>query len=566
MGEEDAFNRLSLELTLEERTNLLDKLTNQSSMSQEPLYEDKAAAPLADMEKQYTRQPWYYRLWFWLLSLFKSRSPFKLYEDRELAKLGKLINSSAPGCYDHTKGILLPEFYNLLLGLKEGSRFFYSALDAGVNQDKGAFYAFLGSLEMEAIHTRLEQETAPALIAEKNPSVKEEELKQIAVRLMDDIMSVISEDERTRMYADARSLICLKQLSSFLFDRVLLAFSTDSSVGGMTCSASVIRDSLQSLNNILFSLKTIPSMALLESLFIFILREQTGENIDINAEIHRLLSKAENALSAIRNFNQKIPMTLLYRCASRDMAFIPREISGGEDWFTVYQDYWRQCIDMRFAAFLRARRQMDLMTAFRNYLNGVSLRRMSNIQSDGNPDGIPLDDSMALSFLLTFYQAIFMADLNQVLRPILIDGDFIKRENHLEFAEAYNELIKLEDSIKKLDDDISHSGELGKRYEQAKADMTSPAIKRRKGQLVIEEASEISAGIVERAKIALVNMSNVLRGATAKEPVGAYEPLANYNQMVKKIPNFAGQVENAITRLEKAAWLLEDITTLETDQ
>jgi hypothetical protein len=564
MAENGNFKRLVSELSLEERLNLLEKFKGQSSISQDPLYYEEKEEEAQDIETQYAQLPWYYRLWYFILGLIKARSPIKLFEDHKVASLGHAIDNQVPGLYDFQRGILLPPFFAQLEYLKAGARFFYTALDASVNRDKGAFYAFLGSLEMAPVHKRLLSETDPKILGETYPSATETELRQMAFRSMENALEGVTEDLREIMYSNARSLYCLKELASFLFDRVLMAFSFDSSANGQTCSATVVKELLADLNNILFSLKTIPPITLLESLFIFLLQEHVGEpGFDINQEIRSLLAKAEDALSVIREFNKQVPLTVVLRCATRNMALAPRAISGGEDWFVVYREYWKRHIEALFADYMRDRRHRELLNSFRYFLKGTNLKILGNTFSDSNPDGLSIKGAFALSFLLTFYSVVFMSDINKILRPILIDGDFYKKENRTEFTENYNDLIKLEDEIKKFERNISPSGDFGKRYIQARQDMSSLPVKRRKIQLVIEEAEDEATKILDRARRACKSMINILNGILDKGTRGKYDTLANLSKLTGKGTQFITGVSETIQQFQKVIQLLDDIDAME---
>ena len=565
MAESGNFDRLVSGLSLEERQNLLEKLKGQSSISGEPLYlVNKEDAPAADIQTEYSRLPWYYRLWYFILSFFKAKPPIKIFEDYQVSTLGHIVNEKSPGLYDYQRGLLLPAFYRQMERLKTAARFFYSTLDISVNRDKGAFFAFLGSLEMAELHKRLQAETDPNAIVEAHPDTPEMELRQLAFRAMDDVLATITEDYRNSMYYAARSLNCLKALSSFLFDRVIMAFGFNGAVGGEACSASVVRELLVSLNNILLSLKVVPPMPLLESLFVFSLQDRVGEpGVEINREIRTLLTKAEDALAVIREFNKQVPLALIIRCSSRDMSISPREISGGEDWYVTYRDYWKRRIETLFADYMRDRRRRELLNSFRYFLKGTSLKILENTASDLNPDGLPVKGTFGLSFLLTFYSVVFMPEINKVLRPILIDGEFQRKENRAEFAENYNNLIKLEDDIKKFEREISPAGEYGKRYTQARQDMSSLPVKRRKIQIVIEEAEEDAAKILEQARGASQSMVNILGGILGRDTRSKYDTLANLAKMAGKGSQFMTSLDETILKFQKVISLLDDIDAME---
>jgi hypothetical protein len=564
METDGIFNRLVSELSLDERNNLLDKLNSQTSMARDLLYLSDNTAPAMDIEEEYKQLPWYYRVWYFILSFFRQRPPKQLFSDQMVSKLGRVIDAQVPGLYDYHNDLLLPEFHRELVDLKEGSRFFYTALDSSVNRDRGAFYAFLASLEMGEVHQRLITETDPDYIVDRQKDISESELRQAAFRAMEDAIAAITEEERTAMYYDVRLLNCLKELSAFLFDRVILAFAVDSAYSGAVCSARVVKDQLLNLNHILFSLKETPPMTLLESLFVFILQEHTGEpGFQINTEMRNLLTKAEKAVAAIRDFNRHVPLTLILRCVFRNLSLDPKAIGGGEDWFVVYREYWKRHVELRYAEYMRERRHRELNNSFKYFLKGTNLKILGNVVSESNPNGLPVGRAFSLAFLLTFYSVVFMGDINKVIRIILLDGEFYKRENRTEFTESYNELIKLEDTIKKFEENISPSGDLGKRFVQARNDMSSLPVKRRKVQMVVEEASAEADRIVERCRGAFHSLINILNGIIKPDSAGKYDTLANLSALSGKGTTFVNGIAESIQKFQKALQLLDDIDAME---
>jgi hypothetical protein len=564
MAEDRTLNRLVSELTLEERKNLLEKLKSQSNLSSEPLYEAEEEKAIVQPEEQYAGLPWYYRVFYIVLSFFRGKNPIKIFEDSQVGKLGREIESLSPGLYDYQHTYLLPQFYQFLSDLKEGARFFFTALDVSVGRDKGDFYAFLGSLELGEVHRRLQNETDPNAIAANFPEASGTEIRQMAFRTMEDAFSAITEEQRNAMYYDARSLHCLKELSSFLYDRVLMAFGFEASAAGQVCSVNVVREMLYSLNNILFSLQAPPPLPLLESLFVFLLQEKTAEpGFEVNQEMRNLLTRAENALVTIRTFNTRVPLTMILRCAGRDMSLSPRTISGGEDWFLVYREYWKRHIELLSAEYMRLRRHQDLLNSFRYFLKGANLKILDNVVSEANPDGLAIPEAMSLSFLLTFYSAVFMGDINKTLRPILIDGEFYKRENRTEFTEAYNDLIKLENDIKKFELSISLSGDYGKRYALAKQDMSSLPVKRRKIQLVLQDASGEAGRIINSGRGAIKSMINILNGVLGKDAAGRYDTLGNLAQLAGRGTNFTVSIAEAVEKFQKTLQIMDDIEVME---
>jgi hypothetical protein len=565
MDSSGTFTQLARELSSGERKNLLQKLRQHFTLSREPLYmEDQLPA---SMEEEYGQLPWYYQIGLRILSFFASKPPEELYQEREIAKMGRAVGIQMPGIYNYPKNLLLAQFYQELVELKESARFFYKTLDGSVNNDKGAFYAFLVSLEMEDIHNALVRETDPALISEKNPAMIPVELRRAAFRKLEDAINMINDDQRTAMYADIRFLFCLKKLAAFPFDRLLAAFGSNDSTGAKACSAAAVRESLSTLNNILFSLKKIPSMSLFESLFIFYLQDQMQEpGVDPNREIEKLLTRAEHSLFAIRRFNQMVPLTLIARCASRNLSLSPVEISGGEDWLVIYREYWKRQIEDRFSRYLRAARSQALQESCRTFFNGINLKLLENIESEANPGGIPVKAALCLAFLRTYHSVVFAQDNEAVLLGILLNGEFYSRDNQIDFLSCYNEINQLEDKIAKFDYSISPSGEFGLRYESARKEMSQPMVKRRKMQTIVDEAAAAADQIFEQARAALISLVNLLNGILKKDETGMYGALANFTKIAGRGSSFTDNLNITVQNARTALKILEDITSMEMKQ
>jgi hypothetical protein len=244
------------------------------------------------------------------------------------------------------------------------------------------------------------------------------------------------------------------------------------------------------------------------------------------------------------------------------MGLSPQQISGGEDWFLVYREYWKRQIETKYAEYMRNRKHQELLNSFRYFLKGTNLKILNNVVSESNPDGIPIPEAFTLSFLLTFYSAVFISDINKILRPILIDGEFFKRENRTEFPEAYNDLIKMEDDIKKFEADIAQSGDYGKRYTLAKQDISSLQIKRRKVQMVLEDASRDARKIIDHSRTAMKTMIKVLNGILKKDPDGKYDTLGNLAQLSGKTMTFSNGMVESIQKFQKTLQMLDDIDSM----
>ena len=112
MSDTGVFRRLASTLSMDDRRNLLEKLNAQSGGPQ-ALYDggDGLEAETGDGKRSYDALPWFYRLFYWFIGLFKGKTPLQVFQDRQVAQLGRLIEAQSPGIYDYEQDLLLPGFY-----------------------------------------------------------------------------------------------------------------------------------------------------------------------------------------------------------------------------------------------------------------------------------------------------------------------------------------------------------------------------------------------------------------------------------------------------------------------
>ena len=562
MSANHTLNRLVSQMSIEERHGLLEKIRRNSTISLEPLYVSKEEDGRSmDFEGLYKELPWFVRLFYFVIGFFSGKAAVKVYENGQMLAMGRSIEASAPGVYDYRNNRLSEGFLFLLVELKDAARFFYNVLDTSINKDRGAFYAILGSLEMEDLHKQLQGECNPQAVFKKHPDILPSNLRQATLRVMDETLQTIPESKRGIMFYHARSLNYLKEMSCFLFDRFILAFEGVPGVRFCRVNSSV-REMLFSLDNILFSLRDPPTLSLFESLFVYELETRAGESgFDMDAEMVSLLSQAEKALATIRGFNTRIPLTRLIRCATRNTKYSPAQISGGEDWFQVYRNYWKQQTETALAEYFIGKKYQDVIGSLEAFF-GAAPQPLANVASNANGDGFPLPEGFALSFLKAFH-SILQGSIHSVLRPIIMEGEFTRREDRMGLTEAYNDLLYTAGHIQKLDEKMAPSGEYGKLYALARKETEALSVKRRKMQSIQQEASKEAWAIILRSCDGMKNIVVLLEGILSKDQSAERACLVNFNKLAGKTPSvFVGGIAKVIDNLRLALQVLNDMSSI----
>jgi len=565
----DFFDKLVAELSKEERGLLLDRLRSSVQVSTEPLYQPQARPAPGAAGAKADEMGALLKLILFLRGLFSGKSREEILREDAIKELGRKVELHYPGVIDRRRGLILAPAAEALRGLKDASRFFYDALDRSVERDRGAFYAFLASLELPDTHERLLAEVDPVAVAETMSKTRsgfgESEVRSASMAAYDMIFSDLSEKGRRAMYQDLRSVLFLKRLSGFLFDRLLGVFHDVEDASGKAATFFEAKDLLCELGDILFSMSEPPSASLMEAIFLFADRETIGKRgSDAAAVLGADISKASSALDRIRAFNVGLPLLDLLRLVSGDPQYEPRDLPGGEDWLAIYKAFWRERIDTALTQWRSENRNKALFLEVSAFVGKPGPAGFSNIADKEDGPSPPLRFSLALSFLDAFYRGPFLRELNRPLKIVLVDGEFYRKDNRVEYTDAYDSILRIPELLKALDDRLGPEGEFGTAWAQAKAEMGSTIARRRRMQTVAQSAEEEAERIVRRTGHAFRTMTRILQGFLKGEAGGRYDSLANLSYIDGKAnKDFVKSLETAKDRCEKAFSLLSELSGLE---
>jgi hypothetical protein len=307
-----------------------------------------------------------------------------------------------------------------------------------------------------------------------------------------------------------------------------------------------------------------PSLKLMESLLVFQMREEM-ENPDFDAEtaLKTQLARVEEALSRIRSFNARVPLHEILRVVMEDPNYRPRELAGGEDWFAIYKAFWKERIERQLALYGTARKMQDLQSDIAGFLGQAVPVRFEHISEEGREGSPPVRLEKALGFLSAFYERLFVPEMNRTLKILLIEGEFYKKDNRVEYTDAYNELLQIPEALSGLDDRLGPGGDLGSAWGQAREELVSLPLKRRKVQAALQAANEEAEALLNRSREAMKRMQAILKGLLKGEAGGRYDSLSNLSYIEGKgNKEFLRNLDSIKNRLERAVHFLDELEKL----
>ncbi|HUX38557.1 MAG TPA: DUF5312 family protein [Rectinemataceae bacterium] len=563
MDQLPVFDTLAAQLSSGERHELLERIMRSAPLSQEPMFPpDALPARSPEIRSLSDGGGFLARLVLFFRRLFSGKTNEELILEDRLKEIASQVEARQPGFVDRKREVLLEGFAAQLRSLRDAARFFQDILARSVEQEKGAFISVLLANELPDIHARLLAETDPWPRVESGLSL---ELARAAVlESWDDIQRSLTEERRRLLYADFRGLLFLRRLSGFLFDR-LLGFWKPGSSGGFEASFGQVRELLTELGDLLFSLEAPPSKELLESLFSMAEREAGGQSDEaIEKAVAADVDAGIAALQAIRTFNARVPLGQILRLVSADPEHLPKDLPGGEDWFAIFRTYWKDKIEARVESCREEARSRDLAAEIVSFIGTTDFALLPHLSREGRPGSPPVRFDLALAFLLGFAKGPFPRDINRPLKILLVDGEFYRKDNLIEFTDAYNCFLHLEETILSLDLRVSPEGEVGQAWAQVSGEMVALPLKRRKLDGIRRGVEEEAEGLIRSAGTALVGMSRILQGVLKGEAGGRYDSVQNLSFLDgRSNRDYIKSLETVRGLCEKALLILEEVSGLE---
>jgi len=522
------FERLVKTLQSSERQELLRKLADITERrSEESQSRDRPVVISGEgdvvPEERFREQGFLVRLWFGICSLFSSSSPVQLYSLHLVESLGKKLSRSSGSYIDTRQRMYSSALYQELKRLRTIQNFF-SGLLGSYEENKGGFFIILSSLMIK--------NTADSIAAAADPFAfptdtrDQKDVRLTCIRAMDSVLNNIPSDDRARMYQAAQGIEWMRKFCAVSLERILLRFDSMSGIA-QGCPIDSVTEEMKSLVNILSSARKIPVL-MLEALFLFSEKEHVREHgFDLEKECSQFLKTASGHLVAISEFKSTIPLADFVRFSIHDVSWRPLVSESGEDWFMLFRNAWKKRFEQRWAVWSRAQRRAVLTGRMLDFLGMQDLPELAYHPWEGTWLQLTLRRELSLQFLKGFFSRIYPSQVMKPLKVILIEGDFYKRENLMEYTDAFSALEHEQSIIENFEARLSPKGDIGEGFDLVQREkMATVKGKSRLENMMLTTDSEVET-IVGRAVSAFTSMDLILGGILDVVRGGPYETLIN---------------------------------------
>ena len=522
------FDRLAKEISGAERRALLARIGK--SYKSGPLHKGITSNDVPYIpERQFARLSIFARLQIIVSGFLSGISRDKATEKFLLRRIRRKIDRQAPGLLDLRRGLINPKLYQIVAELRSAMDVFKKLTLRALESNKGEFYAFLGKLEFEDIHTRLETQ----LIPDSNdiPNIPHSKIKKQLFSKFNDILDDIELAQRKRMNTHIKSLFQLRSLAKFPYDRILNLFPLDKNgaAGGVTIHA--LRVSLLELGDVLFAFQTPPSSILLEAIFLFDLRDKIDDNSEwLEKELRKRMNLTVLTLEAIRKVNAAIPWELFLKSLAADIHYTPTIALGIDDWFRIFKLFWTERLNVRFREWSNQKRVREILEELMEQYELTEIPSVPGYRRTEFLENHPPTYELSFAVVRVLFLDIFQGKLYHALNIVKIDGKFYKKDNRKKFEEVFNRFIKVPDKIRSFESKLRPDGEygirLGNLWKETSSGMDTSEHFLELLNKLDRESQSITAPLIGDLGV----MSDLLEGVLSGSG-GTYDSLSNVSEI-----------------------------------
>jgi len=548
------FEEIVQTMSPEERQNLLNRIAGEVAISETPLNEEEELGGPVDLEKKYKSLNIFHRIFIYLKSLFTGKGILDLMEEFLISQQVEKIEKVNPGIADFRNGNFEPLFYKYISRLQENLVLLQDPLKFALVNNKADFYAFMGNHFLPDVSKRLLEETDPWKIQQGASDKSPKEVKALCESNLEGGLSAISSKDKTDLYYGARTLQILYRITSFPWETLTAPFLLGHEDFVSPCPLADLRSGLEELNDLLYSFTMPPSLDLIEALFLFQGKENLSTGEDRLAEYLRLkISGTEKALETLREFNRKVPVTLLLRYILGNVNYLPQEIPGGEDWFQTYRKFWEGRTKKLTSFFMKEQARAMAIKDAQDFLGLVSLTGIAPYEVNFADTGIRGRYTMSMAFLKHWYSEMMIKELNPLFKKILVDGDFYKKDNRVDFTDSYNNLLQLGTMINDFAALLEPEKDFSTKLQGLVNQELLPQTLKKEVAAIVAPLDLTAETIIKKAIQSQSVMINVLKGIVFGEFGGKYDTLSNISHIhYGGKSNFRQVVDGYVRQLESS--------------
>lgn len=558
MDSHTSFDRMVISLTTAERAAMLEKvqaIVNPESQSLVSV-EMKVGKVNPDIGLQLKSESFFTRIWLIIKSVLTNTDIKILYNSQIILRKGHEIEKKEPGLLDTTKRIFLKGFYDQIEQLSKCAAFFSEGMEV-YDGDQGGFYVFLSSLIAPEINSKISEEINPL----KLPFNREvtNELRLSMVRNLESTIQSMPSIKRAALYAAVCNTEWIRQFVHLPFDRILSAFKKENEQ--LTCAFDTIKDEISQFAKILCNGKNIQS-EVLETIFVLSYNMVDGNKDGFTEKMSKYMEEAASNISLIKMFISTVPLRAIGTLVWQDAFWIPSKPDGSEDWFVKYKTSCKRTFDKQWEQWLAERKKHLATNILRETFGFKELPVLPHRPWGKLLGGVSFVYDYVMGFISAFYDEIY-PNYSKLLKILMVEGEFIQKDNLIELTDACAELDKQRFALNKFKAGIAPEGEGGIMFENlTKENLLNPRDKAKLDSL-LKSLETDTALILSQWCTSSRSIESILKGIITGARNSRYDTLSNLSSIQGQYnEKFRKKIDEMQLGFERSLEVIKDLETI----
>ncbi len=492
MGDKaEPFDNLVAGLSLDDRASILKQMKSKIKPEETVFDLKDSHADLAtdDGSKSFSHEPFFTRIILYIKSLFQSQSVDVVYAEHRISKLSKKIEARYPQIFNSQRITLEQGFYEQLVELRKISAFFQAEILYS-NDNPNDFLIVLGSLFMGDIEKKIDEVSNPFSISFTQEISND--MRASLLRKMELVLAEVSPQNKSILYTCVRSLNWLSAFVNLPFDSFIQKFSPASD-GRLNCLAHSAKSEIEKFASVLGNAKNIEP-EVLEALYLFYSQSQLkpGERLEIEVGIDTHVEMSRKCIVMIRRFSDSVPIKSIGKIAFNSLSWEPTYKESGEDWFVQYKAQWKRIFDRKWSKWLQDKKLFTTKLKVTQFCGTNDYPFFPNRPWLKDNVSQPFSKDYSLGFLYAFFKNVY-PKYHDALKILMARGEFILRDNKVEFTDTYTEMNTLGQTINELNIKLSPQGLHGQNFSQLSSDFLRTVQGQMQAQMLVQAVeSEVS--------------------------------------------------------------------------
>jgi len=499
-------------------------------------------------------------------ALFAGKKKQEILEEVLLNRLKKQIMHQTHGLVDFKYSLFLEDMRNELDELAKSAYFFKEAMQKCFRKEKANFFAFLGSFELSSTHERLQNEVNPQRIAAETSSKEDPNIKLEMEKRLRDILNSIPEADRKKMYLDSQALFYLYSFCIYPFDGILERFNYNHFKGKLSCEFSDISKKLVDLAEIMQSVVVPPTVNALKAVFLYFNEDNLDES-DFNLEdqLTEDFKRAEEALVKIRLFNKKIPLLPLLKIIKKNYCFSIEALKGGEDWLVLYKNYWITRLDDLYKEYMNKRKINSIEEEALQFLKAKEFPQVKYYHPQYYKRGLAIGHWRSLAVIKGFALSVFPGTMQRPLKILLVNGEFYKDSNRVEFTDCFNYLNNLGNTLIAFEKKLTPpEGEYALKLEEIIENQLVAKIELKNTQMLFTKIDIEARNILDQTAAYLQTLKLIINGILYSEMGVKYDTISNIGYIGgRENPLLVKEWEKILYLLAQLVEIINNIRSIE---